>query len=112
MEAAQHLKILLFIGLLYPFAYQFGTVVDSIEKSKLNFYYSILHALILIVLLIILIPTMGIFGTSLSLVLSYVIIIILQLYYLNRKFNITITSILKQIIIEAKGFYNLKNKLF
>ena len=50
IEAANILRITILFGLFMPYAVQFGTIVDSIGRPKINFFFTLFNLCLLIVI--------------------------------------------------------------
>ncbi len=94
--AATHLRILLIMVFIYPVIYQFGTILDSQGKSRLNYYYALLHLIIILIVMPLSIYFMGEIGASVGLIACNIIIAILHLSYLRKTYNIELGNILKK----------------
>ncbi len=106
------LRITLSFGLFIPFLVQFGTVIDSIGKPRLNFLFTLLTALISFACAYFFVRYFGIYGAAFSTLLAYAISTGLGLYYLHIKLNINPLNAFKYIPFYYKFGYNLiKSKL-
>ncbi len=83
-EAADILRITIMFGLFLPYAVQFGTVLDSIGKPKMNFIYTLFSLLLTGLLNLLLIPKMGAMGAAFGTLLAYAITFIFMQIYLHK----------------------------
>ncbi len=83
-ESIKILRMTIAYGLFIPFAVQFGTVVDSIGKPRINFYFTILGAGLNIIFNYIFITKFGIIGAAYGTLTSYIIMFFLYQTVLYR----------------------------
>lgn len=83
-EAANVLRVTILFGLFMPYAVQFGTVLDSIGKPKINFKYTLFSLALTILLNALLIPILGIMGAALGTLLAYIVTFVLMQVYLRK----------------------------
>lgn len=76
-ETIEILRLTIAYGLFIPFAVQFGTVVDSIGKPKINFYFTILGSALNILFNYIFISLYGIKGAAYGTLISYSIMFVI-----------------------------------
>lgn len=88
-EAANVLRITIFFGLFMPYAVQFGTVLDSIGKPNINFYYTLLSLVFTVVFNFIFISIYGVHGAALGTLSAYVCIVVLMLIYLKKNIGVS-----------------------
>jgi len=82
------LRLTIFFALFMPFAYQFGTILDSIGKPKINFLYVLSGLVLNIIFNYFFIKEFQIKGAIYGTLLTYFIMFIFQMITLNRMFNI------------------------
>ncbi len=82
-EAANVLRVTILFGLFMPYAVQFGTVLDSIGKPKINFKYTLFSLALTILLNALLIPVLGIMGAALGTLVAYIVTFVLMQVYLR-----------------------------
>jgi len=87
-EAANILRITMFYGLFIPFAVQFGTVLDSTGRPKINFIFTIISALVNVVFNYIFITQFGVIGAAYGTLATYTLAFIAMQIYLNRTFGV------------------------
>lgn len=88
MEAAPILQVTLFYTMLMPFSRQFGTIMDALHMPKLNFYLSLLMAILNIILNYFLLHSFGVIGAAYGTVISFGVIFIINQIILYNKFKI------------------------
>ncbi len=76
IEAVPILRLTLFYGIFIPFAVQFGTILDSMGQPKINFRFTVLGAIINIILNYVFINKFGVIGAAYGTLISYSIIFI------------------------------------
>jgi O-antigen/teichoic acid export membrane protein len=87
-EAANLLRITILFGLFLPYAVQFGTVLDSIGKPKVNFVYTLFSLLLTALLNWLLIPQMGVKGAAIGTLAAYAITFFFMQAYLHKTLKI------------------------
>ncbi|MBY0424752.1 MAG: flippase, partial [Cytophagales bacterium] len=97
----QVLSIILVFSFLQPFNRQFGTVMDSIGKPKVNFWVITASAGLNLVLNFTLIPMFGIYGAGLATCISLVLAVTFNLWMLNKLLGVTV----KNIVLEMGSVY-------
>ena len=88
MESAPILRLTIFFALFMPFAYQFGTILDSIGKPKINFIYVLSGLVLNIIFNYFFIKAFQIKGAIYGTLLTYFVMFIFQMITLNRMFKI------------------------
>jgi lipopolysaccharide exporter len=83
-EAANLLRITVFFGLFVPYAVQFGTVLDSIGKPRVNFYFTLMSLGLTALCNWIFISRYGVFGAATGTLTAYVITFVVMQFYLNK----------------------------
>ena len=87
LEAVPILRLTILFGLFLPFAIQFGTVLDSIGKPKINFGFTLGGALLNLVFNYLFITKFGIIGAAYGTLTTYAITFVLNqilLYYMFK----------------------------
>ncbi|MBK9012956.1 MAG: polysaccharide biosynthesis C-terminal domain-containing protein [Saprospiraceae bacterium] len=87
-EAANLLRITILFGLFLPYAVQFGTVLDSIGKPKVNFIYTLFSLLLTALLNWLLIPQMGVKGAAIGTLAAYAVTFLFMQAYLHKTLKI------------------------
>lgn len=100
-EAVPILQVTVFYTILMPFSRQFGTIMDALQMPKLNFYLSLLMALLNIVLNYFLLQSFGVIGAAYGTVISFGIIFIVNQLILYSKFKINTWL----VFVELAGWY-------
>lgn len=115
MESVPLLRITIFYGIFTAFAMQFGTILDSIGKPKLNFYITCLGALVSLGLNAFFIKYFGLYGAAYGSLLAMTIMFIVMQTVLKRLLNVNTASTLiymvgfyKEIWSKISGFINKK----
>ena len=88
LDSAYLLRLTILYGLFIPFAVQFGTVLDSIGKPKINFWFTLGGAVLNIVLNIVFISYFGIAGAAYGTLVTYLFAFIGMQYILNKMLNV------------------------
>lgn len=99
--AASILTVTVFYALFLPFANQFGTILDSIGKPKINLLFTLLGAIINVAANYIFITSYGVIGAAYGTIFTYVITFILNQVVLNKMFKVQWWNAIKAI----PGFY-------
>lgn len=88
LEAAPILQLTMLYGLFVPFAIQFGTILDSIGKPKINFYFTLGGAVLNICFNYLLISLFGLIGAVYGTLSTYFISFGLMQFFLYQSFKI------------------------
>lgn len=109
------LQVTVLYGLFIPFARQFGTMLDSIGKPKINFYFVVVGATLNIIFNYFFVHAFGIIGAAYGTLSTYVIIFILNSIVLYKELGVLPQNALAyapkfylQIAGMAKGFIKAK----
>ncbi|MEM9991020.1 MAG: flippase [Bacteroidota bacterium] len=113
-EAPNLLRLTILYGFFIPFAVQFGTVLDSIGKPKINFWFTMGGALINIISNYIFISLFGMYGAVYGTLTTYIIAFIAMQTYLNRTFGVVAFRAFKYMLqfygmLFNMGFGKLKD---
>lgn len=87
-EAANLLRWTILYGLFMPFAVQFGTVLDSMGKPKINFYFTLGSMLLNIALNYYFITRYGVYGAAFGTLMTYAITFVFMQALLYKELNI------------------------
>ncbi|HRJ30906.1 MAG TPA: flippase [Cyclobacteriaceae bacterium] len=98
MEAVPILQVTIFYTVLVPFSRQFGTIMDALQMPKLNFYISLLMAILNVVLNYYLLQSFGVIGAAYSTVISFCFIFIVCQAILYYKFKINTLKVFVELI--------------
>jgi O-antigen/teichoic acid export membrane protein len=90
LEASNILRLTMFYGIFIPFAVQFGTVLDSTGKPKINFMVTVLSAILNIILNYFFIFYYGIMGAAWATLATYMIAFIFMQWYLYKHYDIKV----------------------
>jgi O-antigen/teichoic acid export membrane protein len=101
MAAVPILRVTIFYTLLMPFSRQFGTIMDALHMPKLNFYLSLLMAVLNIILNYFLLHSFGVIGAAYGTVISFGVIFFVNQIILYNKFKINTWL----VFVELKGWY-------
>ena len=107
MEAANVLRLTILYGLFIPFAVQFGTVLDSTGRPKVNFWFTVAGAIINIISNYIFISHYGLYGAVYGTLTTYITAFIGMQFYLNRVFGIVPFRAFKYMV----EFYGMLYKM-
>lgn len=88
LDAVVLLRITILFGLFIPYAVQFGTLLDSAGRPKVNFLYTLLSLLLTALFNFLFISTMGVTGAALGTLLAYFICFIFMQAYLRKHFGV------------------------
>ena len=83
MESAPILRVTIFYGIFMAFAMQFGTILDSIGKPKLNFYITLLGAVVNLSFNFIFIKWLGLYGAAYGSLTAMTIMFFLMTFSIN-----------------------------
>jgi lipopolysaccharide exporter len=87
-HSAPILRLTVFYGVFMAFAMQFGTILDSIGKPKLNFYITTLNALVNLGFNFIFIKIFGLYGAAYGSLIAMTLMFIVMQTILNRLLGI------------------------
>ncbi len=87
-DAANILRITILFGLFLPYAVQFGTVLDSIGKPRVNFFYTLFSLALTALLNWLMIPKMGAMGAAIGTLTAYGITFAFMQFYLHKTLKI------------------------
>jgi len=89
------LQILIFYALFLPFLRQFGQLLDSINKPHINFRFVVISIIINLSINLLLIPLYGVTGAAIGTLSAYIITFLINFWYLQKKYYISIVMIFK-----------------
>ena len=103
LDAAPVLRLTVLYGLFLPFAIQFGTILDSIGRPKINFVFTLIGVITNVTLnyIFIKVLNMGIYGAAYGTLLTYGISFALYQIVLRRMFKVNALMAFTHI----PGFY-------
>lgn len=87
MDAVNLLIITVFYALIFPFNNQFGTILDSVGKPKINFYFVVCSATLNVILNYFFISKYGLIGAAYATLISYGITFVVDQIILYRMFG-------------------------
>jgi len=90
LEAAPVLRLTILYGVFLPFAIQFGTILDSIGRPKINFTFTLIGVILNVSLNYIFIKVLdiGIYGAAYGTLLTYTISFTLYQIVLRKMFKV------------------------
>ena len=91
-DAANVMRITILFGLFLPYAVQFGTVLDSIGKPKVNFIYTLGSLALTIVLNIIFISLFGAYGAAAGTLMAYAMTFVAMQLYLRKHLKVNVLA--------------------
>ncbi|MEL6863636.1 MAG: flippase [Bacteroidota bacterium] len=98
LDTVPILQITIWFGLFIPFVVQFGTVLDSIGRPKINFFFTLFGMILNIALNYILISQMGIIGAAYATLSGYFILFSITQIVLNRMIGIWAPNVFGHIL--------------
>ena len=116
LDSVPLLRITILFGFIIPYAVQFGTILDSMGKPVINFWFTLVGAILNVIFNFFFIKQFGVIGAAYGTMASYLIIFIGTQTVLNRLIGVRPQNALiymmqfyKQEI--PKGYHKIKNKL-
>jgi O-antigen/teichoic acid export membrane protein len=110
-HSAPILRLTVFYGVFMAFAMQFGTILDSIGKPKLNFYITTLNALVNLGFNYFFIKNFGLLGAAYGSLIAMTIMFIVMQTILNRLLGVNwlntfryMFSTYKELGVKTKTF--------
>jgi O-antigen/teichoic acid export membrane protein len=88
MEAASILRVTIFYSLIIPFNRQFGTVMDALQKPRINFYLLVMVAVLNVIFNYLFLTQFGLIGSACATLLSYCVVFVINQIILQRMFQI------------------------
>jgi O-antigen/teichoic acid export membrane protein len=87
-DAANVLRLTILYGLFMPYAVQFGTVLDSIGRPRVNFIYTLSSLGAAALLCWLFIPRMGVYGAVLGVLGAYAVTFVFMQVYLRKHLGV------------------------
>ena len=87
-DSAPILRLTIFFALFMPFAYQFGTMLDSIGKPKINFLFVVTGLVLNIIFNYYFISWYQIRGAIYGTLLTYFVMYVFQMIMLHKEFGV------------------------
>ena len=97
LDAIPVLQLTMLYGLFIPFAVQFGTVLDSIGKPKINFYYTLLGASLNIIFNYLFISNFGLIGAAYGTLTTYLLTFTIMQWTLYRELKVRFYNVFQHI---------------
>lgn len=88
LEASTLLCLTMLYGLFFPFANQFGTILDSIGRPQINFFFVVLGVVLNVFFNYIFITNFGLMGAAYGTLLTYIVTFVLNQIVLHRLFGV------------------------
>jgi lipopolysaccharide exporter len=104
-SAAPVLRLTIFYGVFMAFAMQFGTILDSVGKPKLNFIITTLSALTNLVFNYIFIKQFGLYGAAYGSLIAMSLMFVVMQVILRRLFQVDILNCFKYAVAFYKDIY-------
>jgi O-antigen/teichoic acid export membrane protein len=108
LESVPLLRLTILYGLFLPYAVQFGTVLDSMGKPKINFYLTLLGTMVNVVFNYVFIHQFGIYGAAYGTLCTYVITFVIYQTVLKRMLDVDMLAPFRYI----PGFYQQAYGIF
>ncbi len=104
-SAAPVLRLTIFYGVFMAFAMQFGTILDSVGKPKLNFLITTLAAVTNLTFNYFFIKQFGLYGAAYGSLIAMSLMFIVMQVLLKRLFDVNILNCFKYAVAFYKEFY-------
>lgn len=91
-SAAPILRLTIFYGVFMAFAMQFGTILDSVGKPKLNFIITTLAAIMNLTFNYFFIKQFGLYGAAYGSLIAMTLMFVIMQVILNRLFQVNILN--------------------
>jgi O-antigen/teichoic acid export membrane protein len=101
-DSAPILRVTIFYGVFMAFAIQFGTILDSTGRPRLNFYITTLGALANLASNYLFIKQFGVYGAAYGTLVALAIMFLIMQLTLRHLFGVAISNVFKYMI----GFYD------
>jgi lipopolysaccharide exporter len=104
-SSAPILRLTIFYGVFMAFAMQFGTILDSVGKPKLNFLITSLAAVTNLTFNYFFIKQFGLYGAAYGSLIAMTLMFIVMQLILRRLFDVNIFNCFKYAVAFYKEFY-------
>ena len=104
-SSAPILRLTIFYGLFMAFAMQFGTILDSVGKPKLNFYITTLGAVVNLTCNYFFITWFGVFGAAYGSLVAMTTMFVIMQVVLKRLFNVQILNTFHYMVAFYKDIF-------
>ena len=108
LDSIPLLRLTILYGLFLPYAIQFGTVLDSMGKPKINFYLTLGGTILNILFNYIFILQFGVAGAAYGTLCTYVITFLAYQYVLYKMLKVDMLAPFRYV----PGFYQQGYKIF
>ena len=88
LDSVPILRVTIFFALFVPFALQFGTILDSIGKPKINFRFVILGLILNLIFNYLLIKEYGMMGAVYGTLLTYALMFLIQMSFFYKWYHV------------------------
>ncbi|MBL7815828.1 MAG: oligosaccharide flippase family protein [Saprospiraceae bacterium] len=105
------LRLTIFYGIFMAFAMQFGTILDSVGKPKLNFYITTLGAAMNLTCNYFFINWFGLYGAAYGSLVAMTIMFVIMQSVLHRLFNVQILNVFHYMMSFYKEFWQKGKQL-
>lgn len=106
------LRITILFGLLMPYIVQFGTVLDSIGKPNVNFFYTVISLGFTIGLNLVFINQFGVFGAAIGTLSAYGLTFLMMQMYLRKHLNVNPLRPFKYMLDFYKQVFTMGKKVY
>jgi lipopolysaccharide exporter len=110
-SSAPILRLTIFYGIFMAFATQFGTILDSVGKPKLNFYITTLGAVVNLTFNYIFITKFGLYGAAYGSLIAMTTMFIIMQIALYRLFNVQILNTFQYMFAFYKDMWQKGKQL-
>ena len=111
-ESANLLRITILFGVFMPYAVQFGTVLDSIGRPRINFFYTLGSLVITALFNYIFILKYGAYGAAAGTLLAYAITFVFMQLFLHKHLNVNPLNPFLYMVDFYKKLFNFGLKSF
>ena len=105
-DSAPILRVTIFYGIFMAFAMQFGTILDSIGKPKLNFYITLIGAILNLSLNILFIKMLGLYGAAYGSLTTMSLMFIVMQITLNKLLGVNTLNAFSHMTAFYKEFWS------
>jgi O-antigen/teichoic acid export membrane protein len=98
LDAVPILQLTMLYGLFIPFAVQCGTVLDSMGKPKVNFFFTLIGAGLNIIFNYIFISNFGLLGAAYGTLTTYLVTFIMMQIVLYKELGVKAYNVFKHIL--------------
>jgi lipopolysaccharide exporter len=110
LEAAYLLQIMMIVGIVRPFFYQFGTTMDAIGKPQLNFWFNLLLMIINLSFTYLGLKFIGPEGVAYASVGYHILGLLLIYGVLKRQVKVEMRNIARYVVSNYVQIFGLVRK--